>query len=128
MAAFRFALVGFTLPFIFVYRPELLLIDPVTGGVPPWTAVLEPLFVAVLGVTAFAAGLAAYLFAPLTLTQRAIAFVAATLLLVPSFQWDVAGLRVPVLDLAGLATFVLLVALNFASRAVLKETREVTRA
>jgi hypothetical protein len=28
IAAFRFALVGFTLPFIFVFRPELLLLAP----------------------------------------------------------------------------------------------------
>ncbi|HVR30678.1 MAG TPA: TRAP transporter fused permease subunit, partial [Thermoanaerobaculia bacterium] len=32
MAAFRVALVGFTLPFIFVYRPQLLLLDPATGA------------------------------------------------------------------------------------------------
>ena len=128
MAAFRFALVGFTLPFIFVYRPQLLLIDPATAGVPPWSAVIEPLFVAVLGVTAFAAGLAAYFAGPMSIGQRVIAFVAAALLLVPSFQWELGGIRIPVLDVAGLATFVLFVTLNLASRPVLKETQEVTRA
>jgi TRAP-type uncharacterized transport system fused permease subunit len=128
MAAFRFALVGFTLPFIFVYRPQLLFLDPVHGGVPPWTSVVEPLIVAVLGVTAFAAGLAAYLFAPLSVPQRAVAFVAAGFLLIPSFEWHVAGVGVPVLDVAGFAGFAVLAVTNFLSRTAADETRAPTRA
>jgi TRAP-type uncharacterized transport system fused permease subunit len=128
MAAFRFALVGFTLPFIFVYRPQLLFLDPVTGGVPAWTDVIEPLIVAVLGVTAFAAGLAAYLFAPLSIPQRAVAFVAAGLLLIPSFEWQVAGVGVPVLDVAGITLFAGLAVTNFLSRTAADETRAGSRA
>jgi TRAP transporter 4TM/12TM fusion protein len=128
LAAFRFALVGFTLPFIFVYRPQLLFLDPVTGGVPPWTSVVEPLIVAVLGVTAFAAGLAAYLFAPLSVPQRAAAFVAAGLLLIPSFEWQVAGVGVPVLDVAGFAVFAVLAVTNFMSRTAADETPAATHA
>jgi TRAP transporter 4TM/12TM fusion protein len=116
LAAFRFALVGFTLPFIFIYRPQLLLIDPTTGGVPPWTSVVEPLLVAVLGVAAFAAGLAGYLFNPLSIPLRVVAFVAAALLLAPGPNVDLAGLSVPVLDVAGLLTFAALVAMNVARR------------
>jgi TRAP transporter 4TM/12TM fusion protein len=128
MAAFRFALVGFTLPFIFVYRPQLLFLDPVTGGVPPWSSVVEPLIVAVLGVTAFAAGLAAYLFAPLSVPQRAVAFVAAGLLLIPSFEWQVAGVGVPVLDVAGFVVLAVLAVTNFMSRTAADETRAGSRA
>jgi TRAP transporter 4TM/12TM fusion protein len=128
LAAFRFALVGFTLPFIFVYRPQLLFLDPATGGVAAWPSVIEPLIVAILGVTAFAAGLAAYLFAPLSIPQRAVAFVAAGLLLIPSFEWQVAGVGVPVLDVAGIALFAALAATNFMRRTAADETRAGARA
>ena len=35
--AFRFALVGFTLPFMFVLRPQLLVLDPEGGTAAPLT-------------------------------------------------------------------------------------------
>jgi TRAP transporter 4TM/12TM fusion protein len=69
-AAFRFALIGFALPFLFVYRPELLMLDP-SGGVAPFEAVAVTVLWATLGLLPLAAGLSGYLFGPLKLPLRA---------------------------------------------------------
>ena len=110
--AFKTSLVGFTLPFIFVYRPQLLMLDPGTGGLVSPAALVEPLVVAVLGVVAFAAGLAGYLLHPLSPPMRALAFVSAALLLAPGPDVNVLGLAVPILDVAGFVLFAALVAIN----------------
>ena len=88
LAAFRFSLVGFTLPFMFVYRPALLLMDEDgaslfaagAGGLPP---LLLALGAAVVGILALAAGISGYLRAALSPPLRALMLVAAALLLVP---------------------------------------------
>ena len=41
-AAFRFALVGFTLPYMFIYRPELLMLSP-SGEAAGWLTMVMPL-------------------------------------------------------------------------------------
>jgi TRAP transporter 4TM/12TM fusion protein len=110
--AFKVAFVGFTLPFIFVYRPQLLFLDPQTGGLAPLLTVAEPLLVGVLGVTAFAAGLAGFLFRPLSGTMRIVSFVAAALLLAPGPEASLLGEQVPVLDAIGGALFVALAVVN----------------
>jgi TRAP-type uncharacterized transport system fused permease subunit len=110
--AFKVALVGFTLPFIFVYRPQLLLLDPVTGELASAASVVEPLVVAVLGVLAFAAGLAGFLAAPLSPAMRGLAFAAAALLLAPGPEVVVIGIAVPVLDAIGAALLAVLVVAN----------------
>jgi TRAP transporter 4TM/12TM fusion protein len=99
LAAFRISLVGFSLPYIFVFRPELLLLPG--AAAPSAGAFLAALVVAVLGVVAFAAALAGYLFARLTTLERVLLFVAAALLLAPGPSVVVAGLAIPVLDTAG---------------------------
>ena len=113
--AFKVALVGFTLPYIFVYRPQLLLLDPESGGLASAMGVVEPLVVGVLGVTAFAAGLAGFLVNRLSAFMRALAFVAAALLLAPGADVIVVGLSVPILDVAGFVLFALLVAVNITT-------------
>jgi TRAP transporter 4TM/12TM fusion protein len=102
LAAFRFALVGFTLPFMFVFRPQLLML---TGaGEPAGTgAILYATAVAACGVTAFAAGIAGHLFGPLTPWFRALMFAAAALLLFPAETVWLPGLSIPDHDLAGFA-------------------------
>jgi TRAP transporter 4TM/12TM fusion protein len=97
--AFRFALVGFTLPYMFVFRPELLLLGP-DGGRPALGAVIWAVVVAVAGVTAFAAAMAGFLFAPLSPPLRAALIAAAALLLAPG-RFSVGGWSIPLLDLAG---------------------------
>jgi TRAP transporter 4TM/12TM fusion protein len=102
LTAFRFALVGFTLPYIFVFRPELLLLSG--EGASSTADFLQALTVAILGVTAFATAMAGCLFRALTSSERALLFAAAALLLAPGPTVVMAGLPIPVLDASGLVT------------------------
>ena len=102
-AAFRFSLVGFTLPFMFVYRPALTLMAP-EGEQLSAFAVVHALAAATIGIVALAAGLAGYLRSVLPLWARACLFISAALLLAPITQigdLDV-GLSV---DVAGAVLF-----------------------
>ena len=104
LAAFRFALVGFTLPYMFVYRPELLMLTA-SGEPAGWLEMLLPVAIATLGVTCFAAGIAGQLRYPLGLGLRLAVFGAAALLLAPGPSLDLAGFGVPLFDVAGVALF-----------------------
>jgi TRAP transporter 4TM/12TM fusion protein len=114
VAAFRFALVGFTLPFIFVFRPELLLLSP--DGPAAAADVVQALVVAILGITAFAAGMAGYLFSRASVPQRALFFAAAALLLAPGPSIDVLGLAVPILDASGFLVAAVAGVVNWRAR------------
>ena len=104
IASFRYALVGFTLPYMFIYRPELLMLA--ADGTPAsWVNMLMPLGIATLGVTCFAAGIAGQLRNPLGLGHRVGILVAAALLLAPGPSLSLGGLSLPVLDVAGIALF-----------------------
>ena len=111
VAAFRFALVGFTLPYMFVYRPELLMLAP-SGETAGWLAMLMPVIIATLGVTAFAAGIAGQLRNRLGLGLRFGAFTAAALLLAPGPSMTLGGLSVPPFDIAGILLFGTIIAIN----------------
>ncbi|HVS65691.1 MAG TPA: TRAP transporter fused permease subunit [Thermoanaerobaculia bacterium] len=102
LAAFRFALVGFTLPYMFVFRPQLLLLSP-EGGRPRLDAVLLAVIVAILGILPLAAGIAGYLNRRLRTFERALLLAAAGLLLFPVGP-SVFGLRnLTWVDLSGAA-------------------------
>lgn len=105
--AFRFALVGFTLPYMFVFRPELLMLSP-SGETAQAGGVLAATGLAVLGLLPLAAGISGYLFAPLSLLPRLLLVAAAMLLLLPAL---------PVLDLIGLLLFVGVGLVNWRGRA-----------
>ena len=111
LAAFRFALVGFTLPYMFVYRPELLMLTP-TGEPASWLAMLLPVAIATLGVTCFAAGIAGQLSRPLGLGLRLAIFGAAGLLLAPGPTASLAGLDLAVFDVAGVVLFCVVLAID----------------
>ncbi len=68
-AAFRFALVGFALPYAFVLRPELLLLSP-DGGAAGLFSIAVNVFVTLLGIVALAGGIVGYWFRPLVFWQR----------------------------------------------------------
>ena len=104
VASFRYALVGFTLPYMFIYRPELLMLSA-DGTAASWTSMLMPLGIATLGVTCFAAGIAGQLRNPLGLGLRVGVLVAAALLLAPGPSVSLVGLSIPVLDVAGIVLF-----------------------
>ncbi|MBM3778947.1 MAG: TRAP transporter fused permease subunit [Acidimicrobiia bacterium] len=116
VAAFRFALVGFTLPFIFVYRPELLMLSA-DGSTATWGEMVVPVVIGTLGVTAFAAGMAGYLRNRLSIGLRSGCFLAAALLLAPGPSVAFAGISLPLLDTAGLLVFAIVVILNGARSA-----------
>lgn len=82
LAAFRFALVGFTLPFIFVFRPELLFLSSDGSSVGLVTA-LSAAAIAVVGIIPLAAGIAGYLRGSLAPGLRAAMLLAAALLFYP---------------------------------------------
>ena len=76
-------LAGFTLPYLFVLRPELLLMTVDGSAVDPVRVVVSVL-VAVIGIVALAAGIAGWLRGWLDRPLRAAALVAAALLLWPA--------------------------------------------
>ncbi len=110
-AAFRFALVGFTLPFIFVYRPELLMLTP-SGETASPLAMFVPVLIGTLGVLCFASAITGQLRSTLTPPFRIAMFGAAALLLAPGPSVAIGGLPVPMLDAAGVVVFGAILALN----------------
>jgi len=102
LAAFRFALVGFTLPFMFVLRPQLLMLN--AAGEPASVGgMVGAVVIAVLGILPLAAAIAGQLFSPLTRLSRALLLVAAGLLLTPHTGFTIAGFQFSVIDLIGVA-------------------------
>ena len=110
-AAFRFALVGFTLPYIFVYRPELLMLTP-TGATAAPAAMLVPVVIGTLGVLCFASGITGQLRGALALPLRIAMFAAAALLLAPGPSVALGGFSLPVLDAAGVVVFAAVLLMN----------------
>jgi TRAP transporter 4TM/12TM fusion protein len=114
-AAFRFALVGFTLPFMFVYRPELLLLS--TGGhLPPLATILAAIGIAIAGVVALAAALAGFLFSKTTTVERVLLFAASGLMLAPGPTVVLGGVAIHILDVSGVALAVPLALANWRRR------------
>ena len=111
LASFRYALVGFTLPYMFIYRPELLMLSA-DGTSATWLNILPSLGIAILGITCFAAGIAGQLRAPLNIGLRVAILVAAALLLVPGPSIALIGLPVPIIDVAGVVLFVAILVIN----------------
>jgi len=115
LAAFRFSLVGFTLPFMFVYRPALLLMDGTKwnawiaakdSGQPgkaaellkqaqaayaPWDELALSVTTAVVGVIALAAGIAGFCRKEAAWWQRAMFIASATMLLYPALWLNLGG-------------------------------------
>ena len=72
--AFRFSLVGFALPFAFVFKPALLMLT-VDNQPASWIAIAVTLGCMVVGTTAMAAGVGGYFTRRLALWQRALLVV-----------------------------------------------------
>lgn len=99
VAAFRYSLVGFTLPFMFVYRPALCLMSE-SGGPPVWTEVVVAVVAAVMGILALSAAMSGFLFYRLTIGMRVLLFLAASSALFPD-QFGLLGKHVQLFDLIG---------------------------
>ena len=112
IAAFKFSLVGFTLPFMFVYRPALLLMnqdawkawmDAPTStadevqkknellqhanyALPEFSDLAVALLSAIAGIVALAAAIAGYLGKPIGAFWRGLLLVSAAMLLIPEIS------------------------------------------
>jgi len=104
-AAFRFALVGFTLPYMFVLRPALLMLDS-AGKPAPVGEIFVAVLLAVLGIVPLAGCIAGYLFGRLGGAPRALLLLSALLLLLPGTAMSGGLLPGGILDGLGLALLV----------------------
>ena len=111
-ASFRFAIVGFTLPYMFVYRPELLMLSP-DGEPAGWLAMMLPVAAATLGVTCFAAGIAGQLrHPPGSRSAPCGVRCGGPSCWLQDPQSPLVQSRWPIFDLAGVVVFGLIVLLN----------------
>ena len=78
-AAFRFALIGFALPYAFVFRPALLWLSE-SGGAPAIWTVFVNFSLTLIGTVILATAIAGYIFNKLSFWMRCILFVAALIL------------------------------------------------
>jgi len=82
---FRYALVAFLVPFIFVYQPAILLQGTAIE-------VVEAVIVLAMGTIALASAMGGYLFASLdSVLERGMMFAAALLLITPELITDIIG-------------------------------------
>ena len=81
-AAFRFAFAGFLLPYMFIYRPELLMLDSSGGSAVPWRVLLA-FSLSVAGLFPFTAAIAGRLWKPLSMGARILLVIAAFAILFP---------------------------------------------
>ncbi|AEP36424.1 TRAP transporter permease [Taylorella asinigenitalis] len=95
----RLALAGFIVPYMFVYNPDMLLIDvegiTVTAKEFPLPGVIEILAVIVtsfMGVLSLSAALEGYLFKHIPTWQRIVFAVAGLMLIFPELTTDLAGI------------------------------------
>lgn len=109
-AAFRFALVGFALPFAFVLKPELLMLAP-DGETATIFAIAANVFVTVIGIIPLAASVTGYLFTPLTQWQRLVLGAAALIFLMTESQASHL-----ILQVVGLSGFLTVGVLSWRSR------------
>jgi TRAP transporter 4TM/12TM fusion protein len=82
MAAFRFSLVGFILPFLFIYRPALLMLDS-QGNLAPLPVIAVAVVISVLGLVPMAGALAGSLGGRLPRWQRLALGAASLVILFP---------------------------------------------
>jgi TRAP transporter 4TM/12TM fusion protein len=83
--AWKLALAGFVLPYVFVYNPSLLMIGTTTE-------VILAFLSATLGIICLSASIMAYLFKETSLLERVVLFAAALLLIKPGWITDLIGL------------------------------------
>ncbi len=101
-AAFRFALAGFTLPYLFVFRPQLLMLEP-GGGAAGFGSVALATALATAGIVPLAAALGGHLFRPLGMVSRGALLVSAGLALFPGPGPLLGRADISLLNLSGIA-------------------------
>jgi TRAP-type uncharacterized transport system fused permease subunit len=97
LSAVKIGAAAFIVPFMFVYEPALLMVDPAVYGTTrdlvtaDWTRILWASGTATIGCVLLAAGLAGYLLAAASLWQRALLVAAALCLIDPGLWTDITG-------------------------------------
>ncbi|RDU60211.1 C4-dicarboxylate ABC transporter permease [Helicobacter sp. MIT 14-3879] len=96
--AIKLSLVGFIIPFIFVYSPSLMLLDLESASLtantfafPPLEVILSVVFTSLIGVAILSAAIEGYLFTRLKIWERLLLIISALLLLVPDITSDIIG-------------------------------------
>jgi TRAP-type uncharacterized transport system fused permease subunit len=84
-AAMKVGAAGFIVPFMFVYEPALLMIGD-------WPNIVWRTVVSCIGIGLLAGGLHGYLLRAMPHWERALAIVAAVMLVVPNITADLVGL------------------------------------
>ena len=102
LSSFQFSLVGFTLPFMFIYRPALLLMG-YAGEALQWSDAVIAVVASTLGVIALAAGVTGFFRGNLNVFWRSVLVVAAILLLAPNLGGPQIGLAINVAGAIALA-------------------------
>ncbi len=106
--AFKFSLVGFALPFMFIYQPALLLMAPLGENL-LWYQVVVSVLSAMLGVVGLSASVTGYFRSRLGAGSRIGLVIASILLLSPDIGGFTAGI---VVNIAGVAILFAIFALN----------------
>jgi TRAP transporter 4TM/12TM fusion protein len=83
--AWRLALAGFILPYMFVYGPELLMVGS-------WSDIVLAFITSVVGVFLLAASIQGYFIKKANLWERILLFAASLLLIKPGILTDIMGL------------------------------------
>jgi len=90
--AFGYAFVAFIVPYVFVFKPEILLMDATFASTGIAVAILA------WGIIFLAAGVTGYLFVPIdNVLIRAAFFITAVMIIVPQFLFTVIGSLVGIL-------------------------------
>ncbi len=88
LTAFKLALAGFIVPFVYVYNPMLLFIDT------HWIPMLQAVITALIGVFLLAMATIGFYKTKLAMPLRALALGGAMLLLIPGTKTDLIGVAV----------------------------------
>ncbi|MEA3424090.1 MAG: TRAP transporter permease [Bacillota bacterium] len=86
--AVKLALAGFVVPYVFVFSPQLLLIDITPVGI------ITVLVTAIIGVVALGTAVEGYLYDNLNPLFRILLFISAILLMISGTMTDLAGLGI----------------------------------
>ncbi len=107
-SAFRFALVGFALPFAFVLKPELLMLTINNEAAPP-SMVVMMVGITLVGILGLAAAIAGYAFKTLSFPVRSVLLGLSLLIFFTRWQdWQIA------VQLVSVGAIVVLMAINYS--------------
>ena len=107
-SAFRFALVGFALPFAFVLKPELLMLTIDNEAASPLMVVVM-VSITLVGILGLAASIAGYAFKTLSLPSRSVLLGLSLLVFFTRWQeWQIA------VQLVAVGLIAVLVIINYS--------------